>query len=182
MSEPGSEVSAIERGRINDEDWRSLVLMAQNWGGHLVVADTMGANASSAEFNAEPIYASRSEFLQFAVDHDFTLPGAIKAYRGLFRIYHEQQAGIPPLGQMQALRFAPHPDYERLGQVFEQAGDYSVDVGSLRGLIADVDEALAGSSSPSERLRFQTRILPRMVGIGTLNLYRKFVDSKIDKK
>jgi hypothetical protein len=170
MSDPGSEVSAIERGRINDEDWRSLVLMAQNWGGHLVVADTMGANDSSAELNAEPIYASRSEFLHFAVDHDFTLPGAIKAYRGLFRIYHEQQAGIPPLGQMQTLRFTPHPKYERLGQVFEQAGDYSV------------DEALAGSSSPSERFRFQTRILPHMVGIGTLNLYRKFVDSKIDKK
>jgi hypothetical protein len=172
-AEADNPVFSIERGQSGEEDWQRILELARSAGASLV-------EHSRQDSEAEPRYINAADFYAFAEKNMIISNVAGRAYKGLIRIFLEQREN--PTGQLSKL--APL-QFDRLSDDLSKyhgiwdgsIGDLRFD--SLRQFVDSMDQLLAPATTKDAKQQV-CGILPEGVRLGTIEIYRWYVEQSID--
>lgn len=175
MSESIVESPVIERGDMPEELWIRLLHLASAMGGQVV------NKVQNPELLSEQNFVGISDFTRFAVEDDINVAGMRKSYVGLTRIAIEQENYEHPVSQLPHIRLDGSP--EKLNYSFITDGSallLRVEMNSLKAFVEGFDEHLNQVHSKGARVQLQSQLLPRTIGVGVIDHYRRFVNHYFD--
>jgi hypothetical protein len=147
-----------------------------------LVGKEMAERSFDSSEATDPNVASRDDFIEFAAGRGINTINGIKAFRGLFRLYAEQQDPLSEVSHLPHLVLAPEPaETQRYADLLEVEEQIRVNVPSLQAFAEAVEDEFGRLPKKVQRDGYLRTTLPRMVGMSTVRIYSAFAGEWLDK-
>lgn len=168
---------SIERGQADPDEWQRLLDLAASMGAHIV---GLSSADHLPEVDGTNRYINGPDFYNFAARQGIYPNVAGRAYKGLIRIFLEQQSNpLSELSKLPRLQFDKLPEDLSTYQGLWDGSIGDLRLESLQQFVESFDELLAPATTQEAKHQI-CEILPEGIGSGTIDLYRSYIGQEID--
>jgi hypothetical protein len=170
---------SIERGQADPDEWQRLLDLAGSMGAHIVELSSVGQLPETDDTDG---YINGPDFYDFAKKQGIFPNVAGRAYKGLIRIFLEQQSNpLSELSKLPRLQFDRLPDDLSTYQGLWDGSIGDLRLESLRQFVESFDELLAPATTKEAEHQI-CEMLPEGIGSGTIDMYRSYIEQEIDTR